>query len=96
MRVIAKRTLREFYAQSLYRDAEGPLKAWHAEAIKANWTTPHDIKAQYARASIIDGSIVVFNIAGNKYRLVVDVDYVRLAIYIKFIGTHRDYDKLDL
>jgi len=96
MSVIEKRALREFYEQPLYKDAEQPLKAWHSEAIKATWQTPHDIKAQIGTASIINSSKVVFNIAGNKYRLVVDVDYIRQAIFIKFIGTHKQYDKLDL
>lgn len=96
MRIIAKRTLREFYRQPRYRDAKGPLEAWHAEASKAKWRTPHDIKAQITSASIIDVSQVVFNIAGNKYRLVVDVDYTRQAMFVKFIGTHAQYDKLRL
>ena len=96
MRVIAKRTLREFYQQPQYRDAKGPLEAWHAEALKAQWQTPHEIKAQIRNASIITESLVVFNIAGNKYRLVVDVDYSRGAMFVKFVGTHAQYDKLDL
>jgi mRNA interferase HigB len=96
MRVIAKRTLREFYEQPSHRDAQGPLEAWHAEASRAVWRTPHEIKAQYASASIIDSSRVVFNIAGNKYRLLVDVDYARQALYVKFVGTHAQYDDLDL
>ena len=96
MRVIAKRTLREFYEQARYQDAKGPLEAWHAEAIKAEWLTPHDIKAQIGSASIIKDSLVVFNIAGNKYRLVVDVDYVRQVMFVKFVGTHAEYDKLEL
>ncbi|GAB4301471.1 MAG: type II toxin-antitoxin system HigB family toxin [Thiohalomonadaceae bacterium] len=96
MRVIAKRTLRVFYEQPPYRDAQGPLEAWHAEASKGTWRTPHDIKEQYANASIIDRSRVVFNIAGNKYRLLVDVDYARQALYVKFIGTHAQYDDLNL
>ena len=96
MRIIAKRTLREFYEQSDYQDSKGPLEAWHAEAIKAQWRTPHDIKAQIASASIITDSVVVFNIGGNKYRLVMDVDYGRQAMYVKFVGTHAQYDKLNL
>jgi mRNA interferase HigB len=96
MRVIAKRTLREFYQQPNHQDAKGPLEAWHAEAIKAKWRTPHDIKARIGNASIINDSLVVFNIAGNKYRLVVDIDYARQAMFVKFIGTHAEYDNLDL
>ncbi len=96
MRVIAKRTLKEFYQQTPFRDAKGPLEAWHAEALQAAWLTPHDIKAQIGTASIITDSLVVFNIAGNKYRLVVDVDYARQAMFVKFVGTHAEYDKLKL
>lgn len=95
MRVISKRTLREFFQQARYQDAKGPLEAWHAEALKAVWLTPHDIKAQIGSASIVSDSLVVFNIAGNKYRLVVDVDYTRQAMFVKFVGTHAEYDKLD-
>jgi mRNA interferase HigB len=96
MRVIAKRTLREFYLKPAHKDAKGPLEAWHAEAVKGTWQTPHDIKAQYRNASIINESVVVFNIAVNKYRLVVDVDYSRQAMFVKFIGTHAQYDRLKL
>ncbi len=96
MRAIAKRTLRAFYQQARYKDAKGPLEAWHAEAIKAEWLTPHDIKSQIGSASIVTDSLVVFNIAGNKYRLVVDVDYARQAMFVKFVGTHAEYDKLKL
>lgn len=96
MRVIAKRTLREFYQHPQHRDAKGPLESWHAEACKAEWHNPHEIKAVFGNASIINDSLVVFNIAGNKYRLVVDVDYTRQAMFVKFVGTHAQYDKLDL
>ncbi|MEJ1373660.1 MAG: type II toxin-antitoxin system HigB family toxin [Candidatus Sedimenticola sp. (ex Thyasira tokunagai)] len=96
MRVIAKRTLREFWEQPDFRDSKGPLEAWHSEATKATWGTPHEIKAQIASASIISDSLVVFNIGGNKYRLVVDIDYQRQALFVKFVGSHEEYDKLDL
>ena len=96
MRVIAKKTIREFYEKPLFRDAEGSLEAWYAEARKANWHSHHDIKAQYGNASIISDETVVFNIAGNKYRLVVNIDYGRQALYVKFVGTHKEYDKLSL
>ncbi|HKK06733.1 MAG TPA: type II toxin-antitoxin system HigB family toxin [Gammaproteobacteria bacterium] len=96
MRIIAKRTLRDFYQQPQFMDAKGPLEAWHAEALKAEWLTPHDIKAQIGSASIVTDTLVVFNIGGNKYRLVVDVDYARQAMFVKFVGTHAEYDKLKL
>jgi mRNA interferase HigB len=94
MRVIAKRTLREFWEQ--HTDAEQPLKAWYDEARKAQWLQPPDIKAMYRSASFVANSRVVFNIGGNKYRLVTAVDYRRQALFIKFIGTHAQYDKVDV
>ena len=96
MRVIAKSTLKAFWeSPSGYQDAKGPLEAWYAEAYRAKWKTPQEIKAQYHNASILKNSRVVFNIGGNKYRLVVAIDYVRQACYVKFIGTHRQYDTID-
>jgi len=78
-----------------YADAKGPLEAWHTEARKAQWRTPQDIKAQFRQASILKNHRVVFNIGGNKYRLVVAVDYQRQALFIRFIGTHAQYDTID-
>jgi len=96
MRIIAKRTLRRFWELHNYSDSRGPLEAWHSESIKANWKTPQDIKKQFRSASILKNSRVVFNIAGNKYRLIVAVDYKRQAMFIKFIGTHKQYDEIDV
>ncbi|MDP3295634.1 MAG: type II toxin-antitoxin system HigB family toxin [Nevskia sp.] len=93
MRVIAKRSLRQFW--SLHPDARGPLEAWHSEAFKATWTTPQQIKAQFGSASILKNGRVVFNIGGNKYRLVVAIDFGRQACFIKFIGSHSQYDAID-
>lgn len=76
MRVIARKTLRQFWAQKRYADAAGPLKAWHDEACATSWKTPQDIKNLNASASFVGNNRVVFNIGGNKYRLVVDVQYV--------------------
>jgi mRNA interferase HigB len=96
MHVIAKRTLRQFWqSSSRYADAQGPIKAWHAEALKAAWRTPQEVKAQFRSASILKGGRVVFNIAGNKYRLVVSIDYERQTCFVKFIGTHEQYDSID-
>ena len=95
MRVIAKRTLREFWQQSSHRDAESPLRAWHHEATLSRWNNPADVKAQYSAASILKGGRVVFNIGGNKYRLVAWINYQRGSLYIRFIGTHRQYDEID-
>ena len=94
MRIIAKRTLREFWEK--FPDAEQPLKAWFAEAQQAMWSHHQALKTQYANASIVADDKVVFNIKGNTYRLVVGIDYSWQTIYIKFVGTHVEYDKLDI
>jgi mRNA interferase HigB len=96
MRVIAKRTLREFWqSDSRYGDAQGPIEAWHAEVLKASWQTPQEVKAQFRSASVLKGGRVVFTIAGNKYRLIVALDYERQTCFVKFIGTHAQYDRID-
>ena len=93
MRIIAKTALRIFWEK--YPDAEQPLKAWHAEARAANWKSPADVKDKYRSASILQGGRVVFNIGGNKYRLVVKINYSYHVVYIRFLGTHRQYDRID-
>jgi mRNA interferase HigB len=92
VRVISLKTLKDFYE---LHAAEQPLKAWLSEALKANWTGPAEIKAQYRSASILKSKRVVFNIKGNDYRLVVAITYQYGAVYIKFVGTHTEYDKID-
>jgi mRNA interferase HigB len=79
-----------------YRDAQGPLEAWHAEVLRARWRSPHDVKAQFRSASIVGGDRVVFNIAGNKYRLVAAMDWERQILFVKFVGSHALYDKMDV
>ncbi|MCW8908440.1 MAG: type II toxin-antitoxin system HigB family toxin [Sedimenticola sp.] len=96
MRVITKRTLREFWSLPDYADSEQPLKAWHREAEQATWSDPHEIKAQYHTASILKNNRVVFNIAGNKYRLVVKINYKYRVVYVRFVGTHKQYDAIDV
>ena len=96
MRVIAKRTLRQFWEQPHCADAQAPLEAWHDTVIDANWTTPQDIKDQFRNASIVGNNRVVFNIAGNKYRLVAQIQYQAGIAWVKFIGTHAEYDKIDV
>ena len=76
-------------------DAKAPLEAWHSEALKAKWDSPADIKAQFRSAGILKKNRVVFNIAGNKYRLIIAIDYVRKACFVKFIGSHKQYDQVD-
>ncbi len=95
MRIISRRTLKEFWKQSAYVDSEQALKAWFDEARQASWKTPNDIKAQYKSASILKDSRLVFNIHGNKYRLIVKINYDFSVIYIRFVGTHKQYDKID-
>lgn len=94
MRVIAKRTLRVFWER--HPDARGPLEAWHAEVKAANWSRPQDIKDRFASASFVGGHRVVFNICGNKYRLVVQMNYAYGIAYVRFIGTHQEYDRIDV
>jgi mRNA interferase HigB len=94
MRVIARNTLRAFWEK--YPAAEGPLKAWFAEATRATWQSMADIKRRYAPASIIDDERVVFNVGGNKFRLVVKLWFSGRTVWIKFIGTHSSYDQLDV
>ena len=93
MRIIARRTLREFW--ELHPDAEQPLKAWFAEASGAAWETPQAIKDQYRHANFVADNRVIFNIGGNKYRLVVHVNYGHGIVFIKFVGTHSEYDRID-
>ena len=96
MRVISRRTLREFWEKPGRGDAEQPLKAWFREASRGDWSSPADVKAAFRSASVVGNSRVVFNIAGNKYRLVVRVNYPYRIVYVRFVGTHRDYDKIDV
>jgi mRNA interferase HigB len=96
MRIISRRALREFWLKREYADAEQPLKAWYREASKADWANSSEVKAIYGTASLVGNNRVVFNIAGNKYRLVVKVNYAYRVIYIRFIGTHRQYDAIDV
>ena len=93
MRVLAVSTLRAFWTR--HPDAEQPLKAWYEEVTNAVWTQPADIKAQYRSASVLKNRRVVFNIKGNDYRLIVAVAYRLQIVYVKFVGTHKEYDAID-
>ena len=93
MNIVAVRFLRAFWDK--HPDAEQPLKSWVDEARKAAWTQPSEIKERYRSSSILKNRRVVFNIKGNAYRLVVSVAYQYQAIYVKFIGTHEEYDAID-
>lgn len=93
MRIIARRTLREFYAT--HAGAKSALEAWFHEVMAAKWAGPPDIKQRYPSADILPGNRVVFNIKGNTYRLIVKLHYNTGIVFIRFVGTHADYDKID-
>lgn len=93
MRIIARNTLRTFWEN--HPDAEDALKAWYYEASHANWKSPVDIKSVHRSASILVNNRIVFNIKGNAYRLIVSIRYDIGIIFIRFIGTHAEYDKVD-
>ncbi len=95
MRIFSRRTLRKFL-ESGHGDAKGSLDAWFKEAKKARWKNPNDVKQQFPTASIIAGNRVVFNIKGNVYRLICAMDYEYGLIFIRFIGTHAEYDKINV
>jgi mRNA interferase HigB len=96
MRIIAVSTLKAFWTgQPEYRDAAEPALAWYRETMKADWSRPNEVKRQFASAGILQDGRVVFNIAGNKYRLVVWINYPYRVVYIRFIGTHQQYDRID-
>jgi mRNA interferase HigB len=93
MRVIAKKILREFWEE--HPDSEHQLKSWYKEAVKADWNNPSEIKAEYSKASILKNSRDVFNICGNRYRLIAEINYLRKWVFIRFIGSHKEYDSID-
>jgi mRNA interferase HigB len=93
MRIISRRRLVEFW--ETHPDAEQPLRAWYTEAKKANWRSPAEIKAVYRSVSILSNNRIVFNIKGNSYRLVVVVEYAQGKMFVRFVGTHTEYDRID-
>lgn len=95
MRIIAFRTIREFFEKPEYSDSEVSLRAWYHDAKIADWKNSNELKRQYKNASIVGEGRVVFNIKSNDYRLVVAIDYEFQVIFIRFIGTHKQYDKID-
>ena len=94
VRIIARRTLREFWQK--HADAEQPLRAWYHDVRKADWSSPADVKRFYANASVVGENRIVFNIGGNRYRLVVAVNYRYRISYVRFVGTHKAYDQIDV
>jgi mRNA interferase HigB len=93
MRIISRKKIREFWEK--HSDARPALESWYADAKQANWRTPSDIKNVYKNASFVANNRVVFNIKGNKYRLVAAVQFEYGIIYIRFVGNHKEYDRID-
>ena len=93
MRIIARRTLREFW--SLHPETEEALRAWYHDVLGSEWKSPEDVKRVYANASILKQNRIVFNIKGNRYRLVAAINYGYQICYIRFVGTHKEYDRID-
>jgi mRNA interferase HigB len=96
MRVIALSALRAFWTGKVaYADAQEPTLAWYRHVLKADWRSPAEVKREFGSASILRDGRAVFNIAGNKYRIVVWINYPYRVVYIRFIGTHAQYDRID-
>ncbi len=93
MRVIAVSTLREYWKE--YPECEQSLRSWLQEIKKAKWESPQQLKIQYNNASVLSGKRIVFNINGNKYRLIVDIEFGLQIIFIVWFGSHEEYDKID-
>jgi mRNA interferase HigB len=93
MRIISRKKLREFW--EMHPDSQQPLQSWYADVKQAKWKIPTEVKNIYRNASVVANNRVVFNIKGNKYRLVVAVQYEYGIVYIRFIGTHKEYDKIN-
>lgn len=97
MRIIALSTLKAFWGENPeYQDARESTLVWYRHALQADWSSPAEVKRDFGNASILKDGRVVFNIAGNKYRLVVWINYAYRVVYIRFIGTHTQYDKIDV
>jgi mRNA interferase HigB len=96
MRVIALSTLKKFWENKPeYEDAKAASLAWYRHALKADWANPAHVKSDFGNSSVLRDGRVVFNIAGNKYRLVTWINYPYRVVYIRFIGTHVQYDAID-
>jgi len=95
MRIIAFRTIREFYQNKKYKDSELSLRSWYHDVKSADWQNLNELKEQYGNASVVGDGRVVFNIKGNTYRLVVAIDFEFQIVFIRFIGTHKQYEKIN-
>jgi mRNA interferase HigB len=94
MRVIAKSRLEAFWIQKKYKTAQQPLRAWHDEVKKANWKNFKDVKADFPKASIVGNNRIVFDIHGGAFRLIVKAEFKMNAVFIRFFGTHKEYDRI--
>src|SRR5512133_3098595 len=95
MRIIAFRTIRKFFEKPEFSDSEASLRSWYHDVKMAEWKSSNELKQHYKNASILGDGRVVFNIKGNEYRLIVAIDYEFQVIFIRFIGTHKQYDKIN-
>jgi len=95
MRIISVKKIKDFWLDRKYRDSEQSLKAWYHEVKKDKWKNHSDIKNKYKSASILNNNRIVFNIRGNKYRLIVAINYKLEVVFIRFIGTHEEYNKIN-
>lgn len=93
MRIISRKTLRVFWEE--HPDARQALQAWYADVKHANWRSPADIKRTYRNASFVANNRVVFNIKGNKYRVIVAIQYKFQIVFVRFVGTHQEYDRVN-
>lgn len=93
--IIALKTIKEHWKKPGREDSEQQLKAWYHEVKKAEWQNSNEVKTQYRNASIIGDNRIVFNICGNKYRLIIKINYETQWIFIRFVGTHKEYNKID-
>lgn len=97
MRIISKRTLRQFWeTHPRGAEAEIQLQVWHSTVKAADWAQPSDVKRTFGDASILKDGRVIFNVSGNKFRLVVRINYAYRIVYVRFVGTHEEYDNIDV
>lgn len=95
MRILSRKTLKDFWENNKYSNSEQPLKSWYAEMVKAKFNNMAELKRQYGTMSVLTSDKVVFNIGGNKFRLIVKIKFDMKIIFIKFIGTHKQYDNIN-
>ncbi len=93
MHIIARRTLRAFWER--YPDSEDSLRSWHNQVEKEEWATPQQVTDSFPNARMIGGNRAIFDIKGNHYRLIVHIDYLAKKVYVRFVGTHAEYDRIN-